>query len=66
MTLKLHQWGPWVLLSESVAARYGKMKGKRAEIKERHTIAYILLSPQKLHFRAPRKVSFKNKAQMLF
>ena len=29
MTLKLHQWGPWVLLSESVAARYGKMKGKR-------------------------------------
>lgn len=50
MTLKLHQWGLLVLLSESVAARYGKMKGKRknrdkGETKEPlPTIAYILLS----------------------
>lgn len=48
--MKLHQWGLLVLLSESVAARYGKMKGKRknrdkGETKEPlPTIAYILFS----------------------
>jgi len=47
LTLKLHQWDPRVLLSESVAARYGKMKRKsmhkgKAEALE-PTVAHILL-----------------------